>query len=70
MAFICRVFHGKDLSLHEHCIRQNIKWSVSHALLYSFIVFKYMILILRKDKNILGSIGLYFLGFGEKLNYV
>ena len=28
-----------------------------------------MILILRKDKYILGRIGLYFWGFGEKLNY-
>ena len=29
-----------------------------------------MILILRKDKYILGRIGLYFWGFGEKLNYI
>ena len=50
------------------CIRQNIKWSLSHALLYSFIVFKYVILILQKDKYILGRIGLCFWGFGEKLN--
>ena len=28
-----------------------------------------MILILRKDKYILGRIGLYFWGFEEKLNY-
>ena len=69
MAFIIsHVFHGKDLSLH-------IKCSLSHALLYSFIVFKYVILILnvililRKDKYMLGRIGLYFGGFGEKLNY-
>ena len=41
---------------------------LKHALLYSFIVFKYVILILRKDKYILGRIGLYFWGFGEKRN--
>ena len=29
-----------------------------------------MILILRKNKYILGRIGLYFGGFGEKLNYI
>ena len=51
------------------CIRQNIKLSLSHALLYTFIVFKYVILILQKEKYILGRIGLYFWGFGEKLNY-
>ena len=49
------------------CIRQNIKLSLSHALLYSFIVFKYVILILRKDKYILGRNDLYFWGSGEKL---
>ena len=38
-------------------------------LLYSFIVFKYVILILRIDKYILGRIDLYFWGFGKKLNY-
>ena len=43
--------------------------ALSHALLYSFIVFRYLILILRKDKYILGRIGLYFGGFGKKLNY-
>ena len=37
--------------------------------LYRFIVFKYVILILRTDKYILGRISLYFWGFGEKLNY-
>ena len=63
MAFICYVFHSKDLSLH---VKDKI---LSDALLYSFIVFKYVILILRKDKYILGRIGLYFWGFGEKLNY-
>ena len=50
------------------CIRQNIKWSLSHAHLYSFIVINYVILILRKEKYILGRIGIYFGGFGEKLN--
>ena len=51
------------------CIRQNIKRPLSHVLLYSFIVFKYVILILRKDIYILGRIGCYFGGFGETLNY-
>ena len=53
------------------CIRQNIKRSLSHALLYSFMVFfmvfKYVILILRKDKFILGRIGFYFWGEAELL---
>ena len=35
-------------------------------LLYSFIVFKYVNLILWKEKYILGRNGLYFWGFGEK----
>ena len=35
------------------CIRQNIKLSLSQALLFSFVVFKYVILILRKEKYIL-----------------
>ena len=35
--------------------------------MYSFIVFKYVILILRKDKYILGRNDLYFWGSGEKL---
>ena len=48
---------------HMYSIRQNIKWSLSHALLYSFIVFKYVVLSLRKDKYILGRIGLYFWEF-------
>ena len=51
------------------CIRQNIKLSLSRALLYSFIVFKYVILILQKEKYILERIDLYFLGFWEKLVY-
>ena len=33
----------------------------------TFLV-KYVILILRKEKYILGRIGLYFWGLGEKLN--
>ena len=36
--------------------------------MYSFIVFKYVNLILWKELYILGRIGLYFGGFGEKLN--
>ena len=41
------------------CINQNIKLTFSHALVYSFIVFfKYVNLILRKEKYILGRIGL------------
>ena len=36
---------------------------------YRFIVFKYVILILRKDKYILGRIGLYYWEFGERLDY-
>ena len=51
------------------CKRQNIKLSLSHALLYSFIVFKYVILILRKEKYILGRNYLYFWGSGEMLVY-
>ena len=35
----------------------------------SFIVFKYVALILRKEKYILGNIGLYFWGFEKKLDY-
>ena len=35
--------------------------------MYSFIVFKYEILILRKDKYILERNDLYFWGSGEKL---
>ena len=50
-------------------IRQNIKLSLCHALLYSFIVFKYVILILRKEKYTLGRVDLYYWGFGEKLVY-
>ena len=50
-------------------IRQYIKLSLSHALLYSFIVFKFVILILRKEKYILGRIDLYVWGSGEKLVY-
>ena len=50
-------------------ISSNIKWISSHPLVYSFIVFKYVNLILWKEKYILGRIGLYFWGFGEKLYY-
>ena len=34
-------------------------------MLYSFIVFKYVILILQKDKYILGRISLYFGDLGR-----
>ena len=49
----------------------NIKWMLSHPLVYrcTVIVFKYVNFILRKEKYILGRIGLYFLEFGKKLNY-
>ena len=36
--------------------------------MYSFIVFKYVNLILWKELYILGRIGLHFEGFGDKLN--
>ena len=52
-----------------NCIRQNNKLSLSQALLYSFIAIKYVILILWKEKYILGRHGLNFGGLGEKLNY-
>ena len=51
------------------CIRQNIKLSLSHALLYSFIVFLVCDFNPKKRKYILARIGLYFWGFGEKLVY-
>ena len=47
------------------CIRQNIKLSLSHALLYRFIVFKYVILILQKDKYILGRNDIFLGIWGE-----
>ena len=56
---ICHVFHVFT------CIRQYIKLSLSHALLYSVIVFKYVILILRKEKYILGRIDLFLGIWGE-----
>ena len=67
MGFICHMYSMAKTCLKTY-IRHNIKWSLSHALLYSFIVFKNVILILLKDKYILRRIGLYFGGFGEKLN--
>ena len=39
-----------------------------HSYIASYIVFKYVIFILLKDKNIFRRIDLYFWGFGEKLN--
>ena len=47
------------------CITQNNIGTLSHALVYSFIVSKYVNLILRK--NILGRLGLYFGGFVAEL---
>ena len=61
---ICHVFHDYGSPVFT-CIRQYIKLSLSHALLYSFIVFKYVILILRKEKYILGRIDLYFEDLGR-----
>ena len=60
---ICHVFHVFA------CIWLYVKLSLSHALLYSFILFKYVILILRKEKYILGRVDLYFWVSGEKLIY-
>ena len=37
--------------------------------LSSFIDFKYLNVILRREKTILGRIGLYFCGFGERPNF-
>ena len=47
-------------------LTQDIKKTLSHALVYasSFLSMS----ILPKEKYILGKIGLYFGGFGEKLN--
>ena len=45
-----------------------IKIIICHVLVYSFIVFKYVILILRREEDILGRIGLYFWGVEEKLD--
>ena len=67
---IYRVFRGqkmyrKSLSVAKpYLYRYNV---ISHPLVYSFIGFKYVNLILWKEKNTLRRIGLYFLGFGEKL---
>ena len=55
-------------SMVKPCIyiyKANIKLSLSHALLYSFIVFKYVFLILQKEKYILGKIGIYFGDLGR-----
>ena len=40
-----------------------------HIIEINYMSFKDVILIIRKDKYILGRIGLYFWGFGEKLEY-
>ena len=46
----------------------NIMWISSHPLVNSFIVFKYVNLIQKKEKYILERISLYFGRFGEKLD--
>ena len=62
---IFHVFHGYYMSCIPwlspvfSCIRQNIKSSLSHALLYSFKVFKYVILILRKENTFKGELALF-----------
>ena len=43
--------------------KANIKLLLRHALMESFLVFKYVILILMR-------IGIHFWDFGEKLNYL
>ena len=50
-------------------VEGSLLLTLSHALVFSFIVFAYMNLITWKEKNILGIIGLYFGGFVEKLNW-
>ena len=55
----------KYFSFAFHILKIN---SASHLLMDSFKVFKYVNLILWKEKYILGRIGFYFGGFGEKLN--
>ena len=52
------------LYMYNVIYQVNIKSSA----MYSFIVFKYVHLILWKEQYTLGRIGLYFGGFGEKLN--
>ena len=47
------------------CITLNIKWILSHLLMYSFIAFKYVNLILWKENYNLWRIGVYFGGFGR-----
>ena len=47
------------------CIMQNTKWTLNHALLYSFIVFKYVILILLKENYIQGEMAYILGGLGR-----
>ena len=53
---ICHVFPGYYMSCIPWfspvftCIRQKIKWSLSHALLYSFKVLKYVIILIYGKK--------------------
>ena len=44
----------------KHCL--NLYNANNLKVLYSFIVFKHVNLIIRKEKYILGRMGLYFLG--------
>ena len=53
------------------CIRQNIKRSLSHALLYSIIVFKYVILSYGKINTFWGELAYIFGDFlGRQGNYL
>ena len=47
-------------------IKQAIKRTLSHV---HRVCDVYVNLVLKKEKNILGRIGLNFWGFGEQLNY-
>ena len=47
------------------CKRQNIEWSLSHGLLYSFIVLKYVILSYRKMNNFQGELAYIFGDLGR-----
>ena len=61
--------------LYMYTYKANINLTLSHALLYSFMFFKYVISILRKEKYILGRIGLwggvclFFWIWGAKASY-
>ena len=59
---ICHVLYGKTLSLHVYGKYQVI---IKSCALYSFKVLKNVILILLKEKYILGRIGLTFGDLGR-----